>query len=123
MKRPPPRRRAARALIAALALSVLAPSFLTLSVVSPAIAQQRDTVTGDRGGDMAVDLVVVRPLGIVATVIGTAGFVLALPFTVPSGSTEDTAREWVVAPFEYTFNRPLGDFDRCGADRHPCGQR
>ena len=96
---------------------------LLLSVVTPAVAQHSDTVTGDRGTDMVVDLVVVRPLGIVATVIGTAGFVLALPFTVPSGSTGDTAREWVVAPFEYTFNRPLGDFDSFGADRHPCGRR
>lgn len=96
---------------------------LMLCFTAPVVAQARDTVTGDRGGDMAVDLVVVRPLGIVATVIGTAGFVLALPFTLPSGSTEDTAREWIAAPFEYTFNRPLGDFDRCGADRHPCGRR
>ncbi|ATE61103.1 hypothetical protein [Thauera sinica] len=103
------------------ALSLIAA--LALSPVAPVAAQQNDTVTGDRGGDMAVDLVVVRPLGIIATVIGTAGFVLALPFTVPSGSAGDTAREWVAAPFEYTFNRPLGDFDRCGADRHPCGGR
>jgi hypothetical protein len=96
---------------------------LTMAVAGPALAQQDGTVTGDRGSDMAVDLVVVRPLGIVATVIGTAGFVLALPFTLPSGSTEETAREWIAAPFEYTFNRPLGDFDSCGADRQPCGRR
>lgn len=94
-----------------------------LIVGVPAAAQHREPVTGDRATDMAVDLVVVRPLGIVATVIGTAGFVLALPFTLPSGSTGDTAREWIGAPLEYTFNRRLGEFDACGADRHPCGGR
>lgn len=90
---------------------------------SPAHAQNREPVSGDRATDMAVDLVVVRPLGIVATVIGTAGFILALPFTLPTGSTGDTAHEWIGAPLEYTFNRPLGNFDTCGADRHPCGKR
>lgn len=95
---------------------------LTVSLGAPAAAQGHGPVTGDRGGDMAVDLVVVRPLGIVATVVGAAGFVLALPFTLPSGSTAETAREWVAQPFEYTFNRPLGDFDHCGTDRQPCGR-
>lgn len=96
---------------------------LTLALCQPVSAQQREPITGDRGSDMAVDLVLVRPLGIVATVIGTAGFIIALPFTVPSGSVEETAREWIGAPLEYTFNRPLGNFDTCGADRHPCGSR
>lgn len=95
---------------------------LTLSLATPASAQEHGPVTGDRGSDMAVDLVVVRPLGIVATVVGAAGFVLALPFTLPSGSAGETAREWVAQPFEYTFDRPLGDFDHCGADRRPCGR-
>lgn len=94
----------------------------TLSLGAAASAAPRgEPVSGDRGTDMAVDLIVVRPLGIVATVIGAAGFVLALPFTLPTGSTADTAREWIGAPLEYTFNRRLGEFDACGADRHPCG--
>ena len=90
---------------------------------SAAFAQEHGTISGDRSTDMALDLIVVRPIGLVASVIGTAGFVLALPFTLPSGSAGETAHEWIAAPLEYTFNRPLGDFDRCGADRHPCGQR
>lgn len=102
-----------------------AAALLTLALLAspPAGAQNNESVSGDRGTDMAVDLVVVRPLGIVATVIGTAGFVLALPFTLPSGSAGETAYEWIGAPLEYTFNRKLGEFDTCGADRHPCGTR
>jgi hypothetical protein len=91
----------------------------------PASAQYPDdgTVTGDRGADMAADLVLVRPLGFVGTVLGTAGFVVSLPFTLPTGSAGEAGRALVVRPFEYTFNRPLGDFERCGADRHSCGGR
>ena len=95
---------------------------LALSLATgPALAGSDDTVSGDRSTDMAVDLVVVRPLGVVGAVIGTVGFVLALPFTIPSGSVGETADEWIAAPIEYTFNRPLGNFHQCGADRHPCG--
>ncbi|KAA3652983.1 MAG: hypothetical protein DWQ11_09690 [Proteobacteria bacterium] len=89
--------------------------------VGPAHAQEAGSVTGDKATDMAVDLVVVRPLGLVGAVVGTVGFVLALPFTVPSGSVGETAEAWIGEPLEYTFNRPLGNFDQCGADRHPCG--
>jgi len=86
-----------------------------------ATAENNDTVTGDKATDMVVDLVVVRPLGLAATVIGTVLTVVALPFTLPSGSVESSARELIVKPAEYTFNRSLGEFHRCGADRHPCG--
>ncbi|HRP76743.1 MAG TPA: hypothetical protein PK725_12780 [Rhodocyclaceae bacterium] len=95
---------------------------LVLLPGSAAIAQQSRPVTGDRGSDMAVDLVLVRPLGIVATVVGAAGFVLALPFTLPSGSAGDTAREWIGAPLDYTFKRPLGEFDHCATERQRCGR-
>lgn len=84
---------------------------LALGATLPAVAQHGAPVSGDRSTDMALDLIVVRPLGVVATVLGTAGFVLALPFTLPSGSAGDTACEWIVAPLDYTFKRPLGDFD------------
>ncbi|WP_243632234.1 hypothetical protein [Parazoarcus communis] len=95
---------------------------LTLAGSLPAAAQHGEPVTGDRGSDMAVDLIVVRPLGLVATVIGTAGFILALPFTLPTGTVGETAKEWIGDPLEYTFDRPLGEFDRCGAERRPCGR-
>jgi len=92
-----------------------------LTVTPMAASGGDDTVTGDKGSDMLVDLVVVRPLGVAATIIGAAAFVVALPFTVPSGSVGDSAREMIGKPAEYTFTRPLGEFDRCGAERHSCG--
>jgi len=74
----------------------------------------------DSGG-MLADLFIVRPVALAGTVLGTAVFLVALPFTLPSGNVEETANTFVAKPFEYTFNRPLGDFDHCGATRHACG--
>jgi hypothetical protein len=56
------------------------------------------------------DVVVVRPASFLATVLGSAFFVIALPFTLPSGSVRKTADALVVAPAHYTFTRPVGDF-------------
>lgn len=92
---------------------------LVLSVAPICAAgQQNDTVSGDRATDMIVDAVVMRPLGLAATVAGTLLTVVALPFTIPSGSVESSARELILKPADYTFKRPLGDFGDSGEDAH-----
>ena len=77
----------------------------------PAGADDPNTVSGDKGTDMLVDIVIMRPLGLAATVIGTALTIVALPFTIPTGSVGDSVREMIVKPAQYTFKRPLGQFD------------
>ena len=100
---------------------------VTISCVALLAGSVRAMAIDDYGSDdvdsggMLADLVFVRPLALVGTVLGAAVFVVALPFTVPSGSVEKTADAFVANPFEYTFNRRLGDFNHCGANRHPCG--
>lgn len=92
-----------------------------LAAPYPAMADDPNTISGDKGTDMLVDAVVMRPLGLVGTALGAVITVVTLPFTLPSGSAGAAAQAMIVAPAEYTFNRPLGDFHHCGADRHPCG--
>jgi len=75
-----------------------------------AAAQQDGSISGDKSTDMVVDAVVMRPLGLAATLVGAVLTVVALPFTIPSGSVESSARELIVKPAEYTFKRPLGGF-------------
>jgi hypothetical protein len=65
------------------------------------------------------DLVFARPLGIVATVIGSAVFFVSLPFTIPSGSVSHTGDVMVGEPFNFTFRRPLGDFRKYRAYSSP----
>ena len=52
-----------------------------------------------------------RVIGIGATVIGSGVFLVALPFALSSGSTEDTWDALVVSPFRFTFVRPMGVID------------
>ncbi len=64
----------------------------------------------DRAPEIAVDAVLARPLGIAAIIVGSVFFVVSLPFALTSGSVEPVARTLVVAPFKFTFTRPVGDF-------------
>ncbi len=61
------------------------------------------------------------PAGTGGDSAGAVITVVTLPFTLPTGSADDAAHYMIVEPAEYTFNRPLGDFDHCGKDRHHCG--
>ena len=56
----------------------------------------------------AADLLVARPGGLAATILGAAVFVVGLPFTLINGSTEQAAQKLIVEPAQYTFTRPLG---------------
>lgn len=56
------------------------------------------------------DVTLVRPGCFIATVIGSAFFVVALPFAAASGSIKQTADTLVMTPAQATFTRPVGDF-------------
>ena len=56
------------------------------------------------------DVVLLRPLGLAATVGGFGCYAVALPF---SAINRDITTPWeifVLGPSDYTFTRPLGDF-------------
>ena len=60
-------------------------------------------------GAMAFDLLIVRPVGLVATVLGAGLFVLQLPLSMIQGvPPSEPAEKLVVEPAEFTFKRPLG---------------
>jgi hypothetical protein len=64
----------------------------------------------DRALDATMDILLVRPVSLAATVVGTAVFIVSLPFSIPSKSVGATAQTLVVEPFNYTFTRPIGEF-------------
>ncbi len=57
---------------------------------------------------MAGDLVVARPIGLGMTILGTAAFVVSLPFTLLAGSVGEAADTLMIGPAETTFMRCLG---------------
>jgi hypothetical protein len=62
-------------------------------------------------GAMAADAIVVRPLGIVSTVLGFGLFMVSVPFSALGGNTGDAWQALVVRPAKFTFTRPLGEFE------------
>ncbi|HUS23409.1 MAG TPA: hypothetical protein VM369_00545 [Candidatus Binatia bacterium] len=64
-----------------------------------------DTPSGEA---MAFDLFIVRPLGLVGTVLGTAIFIVSLPVDLISFNFADPARRLVIEPAKFTFTRDLG---------------
>lgn len=59
---------------------------------------------------MAVDLLVLKPLGLVATALGCVFYIASLPLTMWSQERMDkTAQRFIVEPATYTFVRPLGE--------------
>lgn len=91
----------------ALALTLGCASF-SASAESP-----RDPHSGDRGADMAVDALLVRPIGLIGSIVGAAVWIVSLPFTLPAGNPGEAAEELVGKPLAYTFKRPLGHFRSC----------
>lgn len=82
---------------------------LALSTVMVVPAAAEDQMPAERrGGDMAVDLILARPTGLLSIIGGSVLFVISLPFTIPSGSMDAAAEELVKKPIDYTFKRPLG---------------
>jgi hypothetical protein len=62
------------------------------------------------GGAMMWDTVALRPLGIVATAVGSVFWLVSYPFAYLGGNTEESTEALVKAPYEWTFERPLGEF-------------
>jgi hypothetical protein len=93
-----------KALITSLSLAI----FLTVSLPGTALANERGTEDGD---DVAVilDLIVLRPVGFVATVAGVIIFVGSLPISLPTLSVVKTFNSLVAKPASYTFARKLGE--------------
>ncbi|MBT8371048.1 MAG: hypothetical protein KJO34_08810 [Deltaproteobacteria bacterium] len=60
--------------------------------------------------NMVADALIVRPLGIVATILGAGLFVISLPFSALGKNVKEAGQKLVVAPAKFTFTRPLGEF-------------
>ncbi len=62
----------------------------------------------DNSTPIGVDGFALRPIGIAGIVVGTAAFLATLPLTAITGQVEEAADRLVVAPYRFTFERPLG---------------
>jgi len=92
-------------------LHLLASLVLVASTVlfsQQAVAESSDHKSSS-GPAMVADLVLIRPIGLIATVLGSVVFVVSLPFTLLGGNVDEAAKSLVVEPAKFTFVRPLGE--------------
>ena len=89
---------------------LLVAAMIVIPFGTSAVAQSKDLDNDISAEAMAADFFVVRPLGIVASVLGSAIFLVSLPFSALGGNTKIACQKLVVDPAKFTFKRPLGDF-------------
>ena len=75
-----------------------------------------DTYTAQGGNDVSAETILVdgfilRPVGVLATIVGSVAFVVTLPFSIPTRSVDKAAQKLVVDPAKYTFARPMGQIE------------
>jgi len=97
-------------------------SLVTVSLYSTGLAQDylsgmnqdrekwvREDPVGQ--GWSLMDIVLARPVGVALGIGGTLVFVVALPFTIPSGGVNDSFNMFIVKPFQFSFIRQFPDGD------------
>ncbi len=60
----------------------------------------------------AVDIVLVRPTSMVVSVLSTGVYTVLLPITFPTGVAGEAIYPMVFAPWRFTSERYLGDFNK-----------
>lgn len=90
-------------------------AFVCAGALLAASAPQASAIEDGSAEAIAADVLVVRPVCLAVTVIGTALFVVASPIAAISKSTRRTADALVVRPARATFTRPLGDMSALGS--------
>ncbi len=82
---------------------------LVLGFAAPARASFGGGPTNPDFIGVAADLLVMRPLGLVSLVVGSAAYVVALPFAAGSGQVAVMTETLVNQPARFTFTRKFGD--------------
>ena len=83
---------------------------LIFIAVSLALSLQGWAQTRSTGDDLPLaDLFMARPLAAAAGIVGTGLFIVSLPFTIPTKSTDKAAKMFITDPFRFSFSRPFPD--------------
>jgi len=85
-------------------------AFATVSITTNCFAQVAIEGSEITTEEMVADALLVRPLGLVAIILGAGLFVISLPFSLLGRNVGEAGSKLVVAPAAFTFMRPLGEF-------------
>ncbi len=91
-------------------ITILMVTFLVLVFSSMTFAATQEVGSSKPSiGAVVSDILVLRPLGFVGTILGGAAFVVSLPVTLATHNVDNVEKIIVEKPFNYTFERPLGN--------------
>jgi hypothetical protein len=97
--------------IALLSLSLATPASAEGPIGEPTAATEEssDSQGIERVGRVGFDLLILRPLGVIATAVSLVGAAVAYPFALPFGGGGHVADYLVRDPIDRTFRQPLGE--------------
>jgi hypothetical protein len=83
---------------------------LTLLLVSPSLCVEGWAQTKTPNDELPLaDLLIARPLGAAAAIVGTGLFIVSLPLTIPTKSVDKAAKMLITDPFHFSFYRQFPD--------------
>ena len=96
--------------------SGIALTMVMLLFCATSLVHAQDTYTDKGGSDVTAEAIIVdglllRPAGVLATMVGSLAFVVTLPFSIPTRSVDKAAQKLIVDPAKYTFVRPMGQIE------------
>jgi hypothetical protein len=91
-------------------VKILCITLLVFSLNSMVLANEQEakSSSGPSPAAIVADVLVLRPAGLIGTILGSVAFVISLPVTLPMKKTEEAGKTLVMAPLLFTFDRPLG---------------
>ena len=91
---------------------VLLTAFFMTAFSMPVIAEpSKDHARSNAtAGAIVGDLILIRPVLVSLTILGSCCFVATLPLTLIGRNTKYAAKKLVVEPAQYTFTYPLGSY-------------
>lgn len=101
----------------AVAIALLISTVPSSTLASQAADMSKGPEGNIDGAAALLDLAIVRPISLAASLVGIGTFIISLPFTIPSSSVASAGRSLVKVPLAYTFTRPLGE--TCSPHRQP----
>jgi len=91
-------------------LAVVLMAALMIGPLGSVAGEQYMETEKPTGGMMMWDALAMRPIGIVGTAVGAVVWLVSYPFAALGGNTDESTQKLVVDPFDWTFQRPLGEF-------------
>ena len=89
--------------------TLLVACFVLAASAAPAHAEAERPLAAEQFGRKLFDALILRPLGLVQTLVSASFFLVAYPVALVTGGSDDVIEICIEQPVAQTFRKPLGD--------------